>query len=77
VIRDARDFRETEALWRACAVLVGLVRNEHPADLALSDVGRIWGSGISDEDVNALAWLDYQLSDRPNSASASSTKEVR
>jgi hypothetical protein len=44
-------------LERACAALAVLVREEYP-DKPLAEIARIWGSGITPEQIEALELLE-------------------
>jgi hypothetical protein len=61
----------------ACAALASLVRQEYPEGRTLPEIAKRWGTKISDDQIEALAWLDAQSSVLPNSASASSNNEDR
>jgi hypothetical protein len=54
----SRDSRAV-LLERAMSALASLVRAEYPEARTLEEIGSIWGADfLSDEQVEALAWLD-------------------
>jgi hypothetical protein len=43
---------------RACAALTVLVRMEYRPHFTLAEIASRWGEGISEEQIEALAWLE-------------------
>jgi hypothetical protein len=65
-------------LERAMSALASLVRAEYPGPRTLEEIGSIWGADfLSEEQVEALAWLDRHSPEGWNSVSASATSRVR
>ena len=53
--------------------LAALIRAEYPSNWSLAEIAGVWGEGITQEQIDALRWLESQ---DPNCFSASATNSV-